>query len=100
MRKQYRKAYIVLVEGAVDYEGDKPVRHIFDRFNMEYKWAIERYGFHKALTDWLAGLALNIPYTYDDIEAKFGIPQEKAQNYFAFMAMRLNELFRKEGLVE
>ena len=95
--KKYSKAYDVLIN-SVDVE--QPVKHIYDRFTSEYGWQIERLGFHKALSEWLAGLALNIPYTYHDIMKTFGINEKQCQNYFPFMAMRLNELFRKEGLVK
>ncbi len=99
IQKRYAKAYEILKNGSYDYEGDQPVKHIYERFISEYQWSIERYGFHKALTDWLAGLALNIPYTSDNIMETFGINEKQLQTYFPFMAMRLRELFQAEKLI-
>ena len=100
IQKRYAKAYEALIEGVeVDNEGDDPVTHIYDKFIADYNWNIERVGFHKALTEWLQGLALNIPYTNYDIMNTFGITEDKLQSYFPFMAMRLSELFRDKGLV-
>ena len=98
--KKYSKAYEVLKNGVYDYEGENPVKHIYERFTAEYSWAIERYGFYKALTDWLAGLALNIPYMNHDIMDTFGINEKQLQTYFPFMAMRLRELFIAEKLMK
>lgn len=71
------------------------------RFMSEYGWNVERKGEFKALTEWLAGLALNIPYNNCDILELAGAENmsEKAQdkilnNYFKFMAMRLLKIWR------
>jgi len=98
--KKYAKAYQALIDGVYDYEGTQPVHHIYERFTAEYGWNIERVGFHKVLTDWLAGLALNIPFMNYDIMETFGITEKQCQTYFPFMAMRLHELFKREGLVK
>lgn len=100
IQKRYAKAYEVLISGVYDYDGNEPVKHIFERFNAEYGFAIERQGFFKALTEWLSGLALNIPYMNHDIIKTFGITEKQLKNYFPFMAMRLMELFKKEGLIK
>ena len=71
---------------------------LFQRFYDEYGWAIERKGKYAALTDWLRGLAIDIPYTNDevvDLAVEMGSidenPSDKArakviENYFPFMA--------------
>ncbi len=43
------------------------IKYLFDRFNSEYGWSIERQGKHQALSDWLQGLAIRIPFYYEDI---------------------------------
>jgi hypothetical protein len=93
IQARYKLAYETLTNGCYDYEGPDPIGHIQTRFESEYGWAIERYGRHKALTDWLAGMALDIPYTYHDIMDTFGMNEKQAQRYFDFMAMCLQELF-------
>ena len=74
------------------------INYLFDRFNSEYGWSIERQGKQKALTDWLQGLAIRIPFYYEDIIAlavDMGSidenPNEKlaekvCENYWSFMA--------------
>jgi superoxide dismutase len=101
-KKNYKKYILDCVE--LDCE-EKPIKtdeekikYIFDRFNSEFGWNIERIGKHKAMTEWLQGLALNIEYYNDDIvklAIKLGSieenPSEKLQarvkdNYWSFMA--------------
>ncbi len=91
--KKYQKAYDILIAG--DEYGS--VKHIHERFVSEYGWNIKRIGAHKALTEWLQGLALDIPYNYSDIMERFDLTEKQTENYWAFMAMRLQELFKKEG---
>jgi len=74
------------------------INYIFDRFNSEYGWKIERVGKLNAMSEWLSGLALPIEYYYDDIvklAIKLGSinpnPSDKLkhkveQGYFDFMA--------------
>ena len=74
------------------------INYLFDRFNSEYGRSIERQGKQKALTDWLQGLAIHIPFYYEDIIAlavDMGSidenPSEKltekvCENYWSFMA--------------
>ena len=101
--KENYKRFILDSIDEVDYEGEtysdeEKIEYIFDRFSIEYGWALERVGEQKAMADWLAGLALNLPYWYDDI-VKLAIdmgsidenPNEKLQNkvisnYWDFMA--------------
>jgi hypothetical protein len=74
------------------------INYIFDRFYSEYSWNIERVGRYKAMTEWLSGLALNIPFYYEDIiklaiemgsldaNASDKLKEKVQENYFAFMA--------------
>jgi superoxide dismutase len=101
-KKNYEKYILDCVE--LDCE-EKPIKtdnekikYIFNRFNSEFGWNIDRIGKHKAMTEWLSGLALNIEYYNDDIvklAIKMGSieenPSEKLQarvidNYWSFMA--------------
>ena len=77
---------------------DEKIKHIFNRFYSEYEWAIERHGKPKAMSEWLSGLALDIPYLNEDIvdlAVDMGSieenPSDKLQakvinNYWDFMA--------------
>jgi hypothetical protein len=101
-KKNYKKYILSTIE--TDNE-DKPlktdqdkIQYIFDRFNSEYGFMIERVGKQKAISEWLSGLALDIEYYYDDIvklSIKMGSinpnPNDKLRNkveqgYFDFMA--------------
>jgi hypothetical protein len=78
-------------------EHDK-INYIFDRFHSEYSWNIERVGKFKAMSEWLSGLALNIPFYYEDIiklainmgsldaNANDKLKEKVQENYFDFMA--------------
>lgn len=46
------------------------IAYLKDRFHSEYQWSIDRYGKLKACREWLLGLALNVDYSYYDIEQK------------------------------
>ena len=77
---------------------DELIKYLFDRFNSEYRWSIERQGKQKALTDWLQGLAIRIPFYYEDIinlAVEMGsidanpsdqLTEKVCENYFTFMA--------------
>jgi len=101
-KKNYKKYILDCVQ--LDCE-EKPIKtdqekikYIFDRFNSEFGWNIERIGKHKAMTEWLQGLALDIEYWNSEIvplAIKMGSieenPSEKLQakvieNYWSFMA--------------
>ena len=101
-KKNYKNYILSTIEE--DTEG-KPIKteqekinYIFDRFNSEYGWNIERVGKQKAMEEWLSGLALNIEFYDDaivDLAIKLGSinsdPSNKlrtkvSQNYFNFMA--------------
>ena len=103
---EYKKNYKNYILGTIDEDGDgKPLKteqekinYIFDRFNSEYGFMVERVGKQKAIAEWLSGLALDIEYYYDDIvnlAVKMGSidpnPSDKLrskveQNYWLFMA--------------
>jgi hypothetical protein len=102
-KKNYKK-YILECLKTEDVFIDKQpteeelINYLFDRFNREYRRSIERQGKQKALTDWLQGLAIHIPFYYEDIidlAIEMGSidenPNEKlkervCENYWSFMA--------------
>ena len=101
-KKNYKNYILSTIEE--DTEG-KPIKtdqekinYIFNRFNSEYGFMIERVGKQKAVAEWLSGLALDIEF-YNDAIVKLAIkmgsieekPNEKLQarvinNYWSFMA--------------
>ena len=101
-KKNYKNYILSTIEEdsegkAITTEQEK-INYIFDRFNSEYGWNIERVGKYKAMSEWLSGLALNIEYYNDaivDLAVKMGSiepnPNDKmkdkvAANYWDFMA--------------
>tara|TARA_R100000234_G_scaffold102798_1_gene72136 strand:- start:1677 stop:2051 length:375 start_codon:yes stop_codon:yes gene_type:complete len=74
------------------------IEYIFNRFNSEYSWNIKRNGKYKAMTEWLSGLALDLPYmSYEIIElakdmgsidsnASDKVITRVLQNYWEFMS--------------
>ena len=74
------------------------INYIFNRFNSEYDWNIKRIGKQKALAEWLSGLALDLPYYYQDIvelavnmgsidpEPSDKVIERVEQGYWDFMA--------------
>ena len=102
--KENYKRYILDNLHEVDWNGktlttdEEIIDYIFERVSIEYGWRAEQVGEVKAMTEWLAGLALNLPYQYDEIvELAIAMgsidenPSEKIQdkivsNYFEFMA--------------
>ena len=72
---EYKKNYKNYILSTIEEDGEgKPlttdqekINYIFDRFNSEYGFMIERVGKQKAMAEWLSGLALDIEYYYDDI---------------------------------
>ena len=103
---EYKKNYKNYILSTIETDNeDKPlktdqdkIKYIFDRFNSEYGFMINRVGKQKAMSEWLSGLALNIEYYYDDIvklAIKMGSidenPNDKLRNrveqgYWDFMA--------------
>ena len=102
-KKNYKK-YILECLKTEDIFIDKQptdeelIDYLFDRFNSEYRWSIERQGKQKALTDWLQGLAIHIPFYYEDIinlaiemgsideNPNLKLSQKVCDNYWSFMA--------------
>jgi hypothetical protein len=101
-KKNYREYILNCVD--LDNEGEllktdqEKINYIFNRFNDEYSWNIERVGKFRAMSEWLSGLALPIEYMYHNIvelAVKLGSinpnPSDKLinkveQGYFDFMA--------------
>tara|TARA_B110000879_G_scaffold186769_1_gene248171 strand:+ start:331 stop:708 length:378 start_codon:yes stop_codon:yes gene_type:complete len=81
-----------------DLSDDDLINYLFDRFYSECGWAIPREGKRSAMTGWLQGLAIAIPYTYSDVielAVEMGSIDENPsealedrviENYFSFMA--------------
>jgi len=102
--KQNYKEYILECLKTEDaFIGKQPtdeelIKYLFDRFYSEYGWLMERVGKQEALTDWLQGLAINIPYWNGDIidlAIEMGsidenpsdqLTEKVCENYFKFMA--------------
>jgi hypothetical protein len=102
----YKKNYKNYILSTIEEDGEgkplttesKKIDYIFDRFNSEYGFMIERVGKYKAMSEWLSGLALDIEYYDDaivDLAIKMGSinpnPNDKlkntvAANYWDFMA--------------
>ena len=101
-KKNYKKYILDCVQ--LDCEekelktDQEKINYIFDRFNSEYGWKVQRVGKFKAMSDWLSGLALPIEYYYDDIielaikmgsideNPNYKIRSKVEQGYFDFMA--------------
>ena len=101
-KKNYKNYILSTIEE--DSEGNpitteqEKINYIFNRFNSEYGWNIERVGKYKAMSEWLSGLALDIEYYNDaivELAVKMGSidpnPSDKlkdkvTQNYWDFMA--------------
>jgi len=103
---EYKKNYKKYILDCVQLDNEEKelktdqekINYIFDRFNSEYGWNIERVGKHQAMIEWLQGLALDIEYWNDNIvplAIKLGSidenPSEKLKarvidNYWSFMA--------------
>jgi len=103
---EYKKNYKNYILSTIEEDGEgKPLKtdqekinYIFNRFNSEYGFMVERVGKQKAMSEWLSGLALDLEYYYSDIiklAIKMGSidenPSEKlqskiCQNYWDFMA--------------
>jgi hypothetical protein len=103
---EYKKNYKNYILSTIEEDGEgKPLRtdkekinYIFDRFNSEYGFMVERVGKQKAISEWLSGLALDLPFYYNeivDLAVKMGSidpnPNDKVrerveQGYWDFMA--------------
>ena len=102
-KKNYKKYILECLKTEDAFIGKQPtedelINYLFDRFNSEYGWSIERQGKQKALTDWLQGLAIHIPFYYEDIinlaiemgsideNPNLKLSQKVCDNYWSFMA--------------
>ena len=72
---EYKKNYKNYILSTIEEDGEgKPltsdkekINYIFDRFNSEYGFMVERIGKQKAISEWLSGLALDLPFYYNEI---------------------------------
>ena len=101
-KENYKKYILSTIETGINDEplktDQEKIKYIFDRFNSEYGFMINRVGKYKAMSEWLSGLALDLEYYYSDIiklAIKMGSidenPSEKMQSkvcekYWDFMA--------------
>lgn len=88
---------------------DYALRYVKQRFLNEYSWRVKQVGTCKALSDWLAGVALNIDvYNWDILQrAKlFGALSADAtetekdnflNNYFNMMGNKLDQMLFRTG---
>lgn len=104
---KYKENYKNYILDCIDSEDDlnnqeltrnQKIQYLFNRFNSEYGWNIQRIGKYKAMEEWLSGLAINIPYTYFDIielakemgsidsNPSEALTDRVCENYFSFMA--------------
>lgn len=118
-RAKAQKAATQHILDAIDSDGfdntpretdAEKARFLHGRFMSEYGWRVDQVGLHKALIDWLQGLALNIAYMNVDIlrlARAWGSLTDNAtekeedkilENYWAYMAMRLLSLWRKHKI--
>tara|TARA_R110000823_G_scaffold143646_1_gene273939 strand:- start:130 stop:498 length:369 start_codon:yes stop_codon:yes gene_type:complete len=102
-KKNYKAYILECIENEDELIGknlsdDEKINYLFERFYSEYGFLVERQGKHSAMTDWLSGLAINIPYTYSDIielavnmgsideSPSEALEDRVIENYFSFMA--------------
>ena len=103
-KKRYKKYILSSVSKEMRENGIKKtndnsvISYLFNRFNKEYGFMIERVGKQTAMSEWLSGIAIDIPiYNSEivDFAIKMGSidknPSDKLKdnitsNYFNFMA--------------
>ena len=107
-KDNYKRFILSTIETDIN---DKPITKyidkvdcLFKRFYSEYGFEISRVGKQKAIAEWLSGLALDLPYYYDDIvnlAVKMGsinpnpsdsLRNKVEQNYWDFMANIIIEI--------
>ena len=72
---EYKKNYKNYILSTIEEDGegkpiktdDEKIKYIFNRFYSEYGFMIERVGKQKAISEWLSGLALDLPFYYNEI---------------------------------
>jgi hypothetical protein len=75
------------------YNPESPIKFCHDRFLAEYGHEVSQVGTQKAVTNWLQGLALAIPFYNDDIKATFNIEDKHLDNYWSYMASTLIQMW-------
>lgn len=99
-KANYKKYILdtIHIEGNESPTDEEKIDYIFNRFNREYGWAVERIGKHKAMSEWLSGLALGLVFYNEDIielAIRMGSVEENPtprvesivlKNYWDFMA--------------
>lgn len=107
--------YLAYLYDCIDGDGydvelntnEDKARFLWETFNSEYGWAVERYGLYKAVAEWLSGLpsSISIPFYNSDIvelAKKMGSLPEDAtekqedkilENYWNFMANKIVRIF-------
>tara|TARA_R100001509_G_C4788741_1_gene189008 strand:- start:180 stop:539 length:360 start_codon:yes stop_codon:yes gene_type:complete len=103
---KYKKNYWNYILSTIETDNDDQplttdkdkIKYLFDRFYQEYGFAIRHQGKQKAMSEWLSGLALDLPYWDQDIillAIKLGsidpypsakLYKQVTQNYWSFMA--------------
>jgi hypothetical protein len=107
------KNYILSVIDSEDLPSDtmtdkEKINFLMTRFVNEYcyEYNLKRYknDYTKIMAEWLGGLAINIPYTYNDIlnlskqlleTDKLKNENKIIENYFSFMAKQIIRLTQK-----
>tara|TARA_R100001082_G_C4357002_1_gene157367 strand:+ start:1413 stop:1763 length:351 start_codon:yes stop_codon:yes gene_type:complete len=105
---KYKKNYKNLILGSLnDVDGmnrEQKIKHLSNRIDSEYGHLVKRLGRQKAISEWLSGLAINIPFYNQDIlqlakdmgsvDNELTERQEERiiENYWDFMAMMVLEL--------
>jgi hypothetical protein len=88
------------------------LQFLFNTFQSEYKWQIERVGQYKAFTEWLMGLpsAFNVEFqNYDILQLAIkweSLPKDYTEkqadkileNWFNFITVKTFQLFRKHKI--
>ena len=101
-KENYKKYILGTIETGINDEplktDQEKIKYLFDRFNSEYGWHINQVGKYQAMSNWLAGMALNIECYCSNIiplAEKMGSLEKNASqklkdkvcdNYFPFMA--------------
>ena len=107
-KENYKRFILSTIETDIN---DKPITkyidkvdYLFKRFYSEYGFMIPKVGKQKAISEWLSGLALDLPYYYNDIvnlAVKMGsinpnpsdsLRNKVEQGYWDFMANIILEI--------
>ena len=114
-KENYKRFILSTIETNIN---DKPISkyidkvdYLFKRFYSEYGFMIPRVGKQKAVSEWLSGLALDLPFYHNDIvelAIKMGsinpnpsdtIRNKVEQGYWDFMANIILEI-EKDSLIK